>query len=106
MGSDPHGDGGHDARGCLELMRNEDEHPAAPEQVEHGFDEGVGKRPRPPSKRRVGRFSEGVEHDSEAPLRRGRFSEGVEQRPESPDKTAERRFSEGVEGLAEPNDRE
>jgi hypothetical protein len=88
------------------MMRDEDEHPAAPEQVEHGFDEGAGKRPRTPAKRRVGRFSEGVEHDPEAPLRRGRFSEGIEQRPETPDKAAERRFSEGVERKTESSDRE
>jgi hypothetical protein len=59
------------------MMRDEDEHPAAPEQIEHGFDEGAGKRPGPPSKRRVGRFSEGIEHEPEAPLRRAlAFSSG------------------------------
>lgn len=93
-------------REASSMMRDEDEHPAAPEQVEHGFDEGVGKRPRPPSKRRVGRFSEGIEHDPDAPLRRPRFSEGIEQRPDTPNKTTERRFSEGAERKTEPNDRE
>lgn len=42
-------------------MRYESKHPAAPEQVEHGFDEGVGRRPRPDPQRRVGRFSNGLE---------------------------------------------
>jgi len=41
-------------------MRAENEHVAAPEQVDHGFDEGVGRRPGLPEPRRVGRFSEGL----------------------------------------------
>jgi len=71
-------------------------HPAAPEQVDHGFDEGVGRRPRPPKQRRVGRFSDGIESEPDTPLRRGRFSTGVEQHPE-PAEVTERRFSEGAE---------
>jgi hypothetical protein len=78
-------------------MREEHEHPAAPEQVEHGFDEGVGRRPRPPKQRRVGRFSDGIECDPDAQLNRGRFSTGAEQHPDDRRNAEERRFSEGVE---------
>jgi hypothetical protein len=83
-------------------MRHEREHLAAPEQVEHGFDEGVGRRPRPPKQRRVGRFSEGIEatpdqQPRDPERRRGRFSEGIEQQPASAGNNAERRFSEGIE---------
>ena len=79
----------------------DDTHPAAPEQTEHGFDEGAGRRPRPPSQRRVGRFSNGIAaEDSERERRR--FSEGIEQSPEVPDNTAERRFSEGIERGSPP----
>ncbi len=77
------------------MREREPEHPAIPEQVDHGFDEGVGRRPRAPRQRRVGRFSEGIERDRVSPLRRGRFSDGAE-RTEELDPT-ERRFSEGVE---------
>jgi hypothetical protein len=84
-------------------MRHEREHLAAPEQVEHGFDEGVGRRPRPPKQRRVGRFSEGIEatphrQPPDPERRRGRFSEGIEKTPTSAENNAERRFSEGIEG--------
>jgi hypothetical protein len=78
-------------------MRLEREPLAAPEQVEHGFDEGVGRRPRPPEQRRVGRFSEGIESDPDAERRRGRFSEGAEKEPDDPEHAVERRFREGVE---------
>ena len=78
-------------------MEREPEHPAAPEQVEHGFDEGVGRRPRRPDRRRVGRFSEGIESRPDAERRRGRFSNGIEQRPDDPEHAVERRFSEGIE---------
>jgi hypothetical protein len=57
-------------------MKPEREHPAAPEQVEHGFDEGVGRRPRPPDQRRVGRFSDGIEARTQEELRRRRFTRG------------------------------
>jgi hypothetical protein len=72
------------------------DHPAAPEQVYHGFEEGFLRAPRSPETRRIGRFSTGVEHLPPSD-RRGRFSDGGEQLPETPDKTAERRFSEGLE---------
>jgi hypothetical protein len=72
------------------------DHPAAPEQVDHGFEEGFLRAPRSPETRRIGRFSTGVEQLPSSD-RRGRFSDGGEQLPETPDKTAERRFSEGLE---------
>ena len=78
-------------------MRCESEHPAAPEQVEHGFDEGVGRRPRPAQQRRVGRFSDGIERRPEARRTRRRFSEGIEADPEAPGNAVERRFSEGLD---------
>jgi hypothetical protein len=74
----------------------EETHPAAPEQTEHGFDEGVGRRPRSPAQRRVGRFSDGIARDDRERKRR-RFSEGVEQSPDAPGNVAERRFSQGIE---------
>lgn len=79
------------------MRQDEHEHPAAPEQIEHGFDEGLGQRPRPPRKRRVGRFSEGIESDPDAARERGRFSKGAEQRPGDAANATQRRFSEGVE---------
>jgi hypothetical protein len=72
------------------------EHPAAPEQIEHGFEQGFLRAPRSPETRRIGRFSTGVEQFPSSD-RRGRFSDGGEQFPETPEKTAERRFSEGLE---------
>jgi hypothetical protein len=78
-------------------MQREPEHPAAPEQVEHGFDEGIGRRPRPARQRRVGRFSDGIASRPDENRTRRRFSEGVEKRPDSPENAVERRFSEGVD---------
>jgi hypothetical protein len=72
------------------------DHPAAPEQVDHGLEEGFLRAPRSPETRRIGRFSTGGEQLPQSD-RRGRFSDGGEQLPETPDKTAERRFSEGLE---------
>jgi hypothetical protein len=78
-------------------MVYEPEHPAAPEQVDHGFDEGVGRRPRPARQRRVGRFSDGIEKRPQEERTTRRFSEGIEADPESPDNAVERRFSEGLD---------
>lgn len=75
----------------------EHEHPAAPEQVEHGFDEGVGRRPRSREQRRIGSFSDGVARHPDESKHHGRFSEGLEERPDDPANAAERRFSEGLE---------
>jgi hypothetical protein len=72
------------------------DHPAVPEQIDHGFEEGFLRAPRSPETRRIGRFSTGAEQLPPSD-RRGRFSDGVEQFPETPEKTAERRFSEGLE---------
>jgi hypothetical protein len=79
------------------MRQEKHEHPAAPEQTEHGFDEGVGRRPRSPQQRRVGRFSKGIESDPDAPLERGRFSTGAERHPGDAANATERRYSEGVE---------
>jgi hypothetical protein len=79
-------------------MRDQErEHPAAPEQIEHGFDEGVGRRPRPPKQRRVGSFGDGIEREADSARVRGRFSEGAEQHPDDEANATERRFSEGAE---------
>ena len=78
-------------------MMHEREHPAAPEQVEHGFDEGSGKRPRPHAQRRVGRFSDGIEARPDQDRQPRRFSEGVERFPGSDQNTAEGKFSRGHE---------
>jgi len=72
------------------------DHPAAPEQIGHGFEEGLLRAPRSPETRRIGRFSTGVEHLPPSG-RRGRFSDGAEHLPETPEHTAERRFSEDIE---------
>ena len=74
----------------------EREHPAGPEQINNGFEEGFLRAPRSPDTRRIGRFSTGAERLPSSD-RRGRFSDGGEQLPETPEKTAERRFSEGLE---------
>jgi hypothetical protein len=73
-------------------MQHEPDHSAAPEQIEHGFDEGIGARPRPSIYRRVGRFSDGIAARALKVLRRRRFSEGIERSPDSPRKDAEGRF--------------
>lgn len=73
------------------------EHAGVPEQVEHGFDEGLGRRPGPPAQRRVARFGDRPETGTDAELDRRRFSEGVEQRPGSRENRTARKFSEGYE---------
>jgi diguanylate cyclase (GGDEF)-like protein/PAS domain S-box-containing protein len=98
-------DSGEEKRG-REMMGEHDEHPAAPEQVESGFEEGQ-ERGRPGhehEEEHEGRFSEGQETrpEGEEAHRRRRFSEGEEDLPESPEKTVERRFSEGQEGETPP----
>jgi hypothetical protein len=75
----------------------EDAHPARPEQTEHGFDEGLGDRPRPPAQRRVGSFGDGLADEPPGKRRRRRFSEGLEDPDSPPDERVERRFSEGLE---------
>jgi hypothetical protein len=79
-------------------MSDQTEYRAAPEQVDHGFDEGVGQRPRPAVKRRVGGFADGIEPPDRSHAKRRRFSEGIEQFPDSPANSIEGRFSTGAEG--------
>jgi hypothetical protein len=74
-------------------MAASNEDPATPDQTEHGFAEGMRRRP---PRRRLGRFSEGLARRFSR-LRRGRFSGGMERRPEAPGQDAGGRFSEGVE---------
>jgi hypothetical protein len=78
-------------------MSPEPEHRATPEQVEHGFDEGVGKRPRRSAQRRVGRFGDRPETRTDDALVHRRFSEGAERRPAEPEAGTERDFSQGYE---------
>ena len=82
-------------------MNHETEHPAAPEQIEHGFDEGIGARPRSRAQRRVGRFSDGIEARTLEELRRRRFSEGNERFPEASPDAAEGRFDRGYERIGD-----
>ena len=91
--ADP-GGRGHDRAARRTQPRRD--HLAAPEQIDHGFEEGFLRAPRSAQTRRVGRFSTGGERLPSSD-RRGRFSGGLEQPPETLDKTAERRFSEGIE---------
>ena len=76
--------------------RLEHEHPAAPEQKDSGFAEGVDRKPDPPEEELEPDFARGVRKGRE-PEHRGRFSEGAEQLPDTPEKETERRFSEGIE---------
>lgn len=75
------------------------EHPARPEQTEHGWEEGFEDTDTPESERE-GRFSRGQEEQGETPEKEPhrRFSEGQEEESEAAsEKNAERRFSEGQE---------
>ena len=74
-------------------------HLAAPEQVEHGFDEGLRRVPRRSEREHEGHFSWGQERLRETHTleKRGRFSVGQEKRPDEARKRRERRFSEGQE---------
>jgi hypothetical protein len=85
---------------------HEHEHPAAPEQVEGGFEEGL-ERPgvgHEHEEEHVGRFSEGQEDlpEGDDAHEKGRFSEGEEEAPDTAEKTVERRFSEGQEHTPPP----
>jgi hypothetical protein len=72
------------------------EQPIAREKTEHNFDEGIGRRPIPPWRRRIGRYGRGLARFA-TKWRPPRFSRGLEQRPETPSKRAKRRFSQGME---------
>jgi hypothetical protein len=84
-------------------MDHDREHPAAPEQIEEGFETGQESADDPEAEQE-GRFSEGQEKlpESEEDLERGRFSEGEEELPDTPEKTVERRYSEGQEHSPPP----
>ncbi len=73
-------------------------HLAAPEQVAHGFDEGLRSMPRRPEEEREGHFSWGQERlpETRTAEKRGRFSSGLEGPPDAA-KDRERRFSQGQE---------
>jgi len=80
-------------------MDHHKEHPARPEQTEHGWEEGQERTDAPESDRE-GRFSRGQEERPETPEKDShrRFSEGQEEdSPAAPEKNVERRFSEGQE---------
>jgi hypothetical protein len=88
----------HDAPDAAEEAL-EHKHPAAPEQPDSGFAEGVDAKPDAPEEELEPDFARGIRTGPESEVEhKGRFSEGIEQLPEdSPDKTVERRFSEGIE---------
>jgi hypothetical protein len=76
----------------------EHEHPAAPEQQQSGFEEGVDHKPDTPDENLEPDYARGIRQGPESDVEhRGRFSEGAEELPETPDKVVERRFSEGIE---------
>ncbi len=86
-------------------MANEHEHPAQPEESEHGFEEGFDRKPDDSHEDDVGRFSTGGEQTPEHAAEKehhGRFSEGAEQTPETEEKTAEGDFATGSEQIPEP----
>jgi hypothetical protein len=74
------------------------EHPARPEQTEHGWEEGVERTDTRESESE-GRFSRGQEEHGETPEKEPhrRFSEGQEESEAELEKNVERRFSEGQE---------
>jgi hypothetical protein len=71
--------------------------PAAPEQPENGFEEGMDHKPDSVEERHVGDFAEGQERLPHDEHRRSRFSEGQEDEIVTPDEEAEGRYSEGQE---------
>jgi hypothetical protein len=81
------------------IVDHHKEHPASPEQREHGFETGQDRKPDTTDEEDEGRFSEGQERLPETPEKEkhGRSSAGEEETPDSPEKSVERRFSEGQE---------
>jgi hypothetical protein len=71
------------------------ENPATPDQTEHGFAEGMHRRPH--DRGRLGRFSDGLARRLRHRRRRPRFSRGMEQRSAARDEEAGGRYSEGME---------
>ena len=80
----------------MEELMEQREHPAGPEQSEHGFDEGLDHEPDTAGERAEGRFGAGQERDADSRDKEAddRFSRGQEDAPED---DRERRFSEGQE---------
>ena len=81
------------------------EHPAQPEQIDSGFEEGSDHKPDSPEEDLEPDFARGVRQGPEAELEhKGRFSEGQEELPETPDKVVERTFAEGTEQIPPDDD--
>jgi len=76
--------------------REQHDHPAAPEQIERSFAEGIAERPRPAEQRREPDFARGLAHDREL-SRKGRFSQGEEALPDTPEKRHEGSFADGFD---------
>ena len=80
------------------VERAEHEHPASPEQVDEGFEQGYDQKRDTPEEELEPNFARGIsKEDVPGTEKHGRFSEGQEALPDSPEKQVERRFSEGVE---------
>lgn len=77
------------------------EHPARPEQTQHGFEEGMDRKPDSAPEQAVGRFSRGQDHQTETTEEEvdPRFSRGQERPGSAPEKEHEGRFSEGQDHL-------
>ena len=76
----------------------EQEHPARPEQIDEGFEQGYDQARDTPEERLEPNFARGIaDEDAPGTEHHGRFSEGHEELPDTPEKTVERRFSEGIE---------
>jgi hypothetical protein len=74
------------------------DHPAAPEQVDEGFETGSDHKPDPPDENLEPNFARGIaKEDQPDGGHRGRFSEGEEELPDSPEKRIEGRYSRGIE---------
>jgi hypothetical protein len=75
----------------------ERDRPAAPQQPEGGFEEGLDHKPDSPEESHEGNFAESQEREPHEEDRRARYSEGQEGEVDTPDKEAEGRYSEGQE---------
>jgi hypothetical protein len=74
------------------------DHPAAPEQVDEGFETGLDHKPDSPEEDLEPNYARGISHeDAPGTEHHGRFSEGQEDLPDSPEKEIEGRFSTGIE---------
>jgi hypothetical protein len=73
----------------------ERDRPAAPEQPDAGFEEGLEQLPESPDERAEPNFARGL--DEGHPDAKPGFGRGEEMKPGSRENEAERRFSEGLE---------